>query len=87
LAGIVSLSDVRRTPRDNWEAARVTDIMTRYADLATVGPEDDVEDAMQLLQTREVNQLPVVLEGRSVVGMLTRAGVLRLIDTRLKLGV
>jgi CBS domain-containing protein len=42
---------------------------------------------MQLLQTREVNQLPVVLEGRSVVGMLTRAGVLRLIDTRLKLGV
>jgi Zn-dependent protease/CBS domain-containing protein len=87
LAGIVSLSDVRRTPRDNWEAARVTDIMTRYADLATVGPEDDVEDAMELLQTREVNQLPVVLEGRSVVGMLTRAGVLRLIDTRLKLGV
>ncbi|HET7636720.1 MAG TPA: site-2 protease family protein [Candidatus Limnocylindria bacterium] len=87
LAGIVSLSDVRRVPREHWEAARVTDIMTRYADLATVGPEDQVEDAMQLLQAREVNQLPVVVEGRSVVGLLTRSGLLRLIDTRLKLGI
>jgi len=87
LAGIVSLSDVRRVPRENWDVARVTDIMTRYADLATVGPEDDVEDAMKLLQEREVNQLPVVVDGRSVVGMLTRSGLLRVIDTRLKLGV
>ena len=87
LAGIVSLSDVRRVPRDHWESARVTDIMTRYADLATVGPEDGVESAMELLQAREVNQLPVVVDGRSVVGLLTRSGLLRLIDTRLKLGV
>jgi Zn-dependent protease/CBS domain-containing protein len=87
LAGIVSLSDVRRVPRTDWDVARVTDIMTRYNDLATVGPEDEVEDAMELLQQREVNQLPVVVDGRSVVGLLTRSGVLRLIDTRLKLGV
>jgi Zn-dependent protease/CBS domain-containing protein len=87
LAGIVSLSDVRRVPREQWDVARVTDIMTRYAELATIGPEDQVEDAMQLLQEREVNQLPVVIDGRSVVGLLTRSGVLRLIDTRLKLGV
>jgi Zn-dependent protease len=87
LAGIVSLSDVRRIPRERWETARVTDIMTRYADLAMVGPEDGVEEAMKLLQEREVNQLPVVVDGRSVVGLLTRTGLLRLIDTRLKLGV
>jgi CBS domain-containing protein len=61
--------------------------MTRYADLASVGPEDGVESAMELLQAREVNQLPVVVDGRSVVGLLTRSGLLRLIDTRLKLGV
>jgi hypothetical protein len=35
-----------------------------------------------------VNQLPVVeADGRTVVGLLTRAGILRMIDTRLKLGV
>ncbi len=87
LAGIVSLSDVRRVPREDWDGARVTDIMTRYAELATVRPDEEVEHAMTLLREREVNQLPVVEEGRSVVGLLTRSGVLRLIDTRLKLGI
>jgi len=88
LAGIVTLSDVRRMPRENWEAGRVTDIMTRYADLATIGPDSEVEDALKLLQEREVNQLPVVSdEGRTVVGLLTRAGILRLIEARMRLGV
>ncbi|MGZ8562219.1 MAG: site-2 protease family protein [Candidatus Limnocylindria bacterium] len=88
LAGIVTLSDVRRMPRETWEAARVTDIMTRYADLATIGPEAELEAALKLLQEREVNQLPVVTdEGRTVVGLLTRAGILRLIEARMRLGV
>jgi Zn-dependent protease/CBS domain-containing protein len=88
LAGIVTLSDVRHTPRENWEAARVTDIMTRYADLATIGPDTALEAALKLLQEHEVNQLPVVTdEGRTVVGLLTRAGILRLIEARMRLGV
>jgi CBS domain-containing protein len=88
LAGIVTLSDVRRTARETWESARVTDIMTRYADLATIGPDAGLEAALKLLQEREVNQLPVVTdEGRTAVGLLTRAGILRLIEARLRLGV
>ena len=88
LAGIVTLSDIRRVPRDDWPNRRVTDIMTRHADLVRVGPDDEVESALDLLQQREVNQLPVVDEdGRTVRGLLTRAGILRLVDTRMKLGV
>jgi len=88
LTGIVTLSDVRRLPRENWEAGRVTDIMTRYADLASIAPDAEVEDALKLLQEREVNQLPVVEEGgRTVVGLVTRAGILRLIEARMRLGV
>ncbi|HEX3219133.1 MAG TPA: site-2 protease family protein [Candidatus Limnocylindria bacterium] len=88
LAGIVTLSDVRRVARDDWAAARVTDIMTRYDALARIGPDDKVDKALEVLQEREVNQLPVVeTDGRTVVGLLTRAGIVRLIDTRLKLGV
>jgi CBS domain-containing protein len=88
LAGIVTLSDVRRVPREDWPTARVTDIMTRFADVATVGPDDPVEGALELLQQKEVNQLPVVThEGRTAVGLLTRAGILRMIDARMKLGV
>jgi CBS domain-containing protein len=88
LAGIVTLSDVQRVARDHWPGARVTDVMTRYADLAMVRPEDPLETALELLQKREVNQLPVVDDdGRSVLGLLTRAGILRFVDTRMKLGV
>ena len=88
LAGLVTLTDVRRLAREDWPSARVTDVMTRYSDLETVGPDDPVDRALGVLQQREVNQLPVVTDGgRTVVGLLTRAGILRLIDTRLKLGV
>ena len=87
LAGIVTLTDVQRVPRDAWETTRVTDIMTRFNDLAVVRPDDPLEKALTVLQEREVGQLPVVAQGREAVGLLTRSGILRLIDTRLKLGL
>jgi Zn-dependent protease len=87
LAGVVTLGDVRRVARDEWPSSRVTDIMTRFPDLATVGPEDAVLDALKVLQEREVGQLPVVVDTRTPIGLLTRGGILRLIDTRMKLGV
>jgi Zn-dependent protease/CBS domain-containing protein len=87
LAGIVTLTDVQRLGRDEWESARVTDIMTRFADLVTVGPEDEVEVALKRLQERNIGQMPVMGGTRETVGMLTRASIIRLIDTRLKLGI
>jgi len=88
LAGMVTLGDVKRLPRESWPDARVTDIMTRYDDLATIGPEEPLADALRLLQQREVGQLPVMeSEGRLPVGLVTRRGILRLIEARMKLGV
>jgi len=88
LAGMVTLGDVRRLPRDSWADRRVTDIMTRYGDLATIGPDDPLADALRLIQEREVGQLPVIGdEARQPLGIVTRSGILRLIDARLKLGV
>jgi Zn-dependent protease/CBS domain-containing protein len=88
LAGLVTLSDVRRLPREQWPEARVTDIMTRHADLATIEPDAQLSDALRLIQEREVAQLPVVEnDGRTTVGMVTRRGILRLIDARMKLGL
>jgi Zn-dependent protease len=88
LAGIVTLTDVRRLSREAWEGARVTDIMTRYADLATIRPETPLIDALRLLQERDVGQLPVIEhDGRQPIGLVTRHGILRLIEARSKLGV
>ncbi len=88
LAGIVTLSDVRGLPREDWPGARVTDIMTRYADVATIGPDEPLADALRLIQEREVGQLPVLAgTDRVPVGMVTRRGILRLIEARMKLGL
>lgn len=88
LAGLVTLTDVRRLAREQWPEARVTDIMTRYADLATIDPDAPLADALRVIQEREVGQLPVVdgADRRTPVGLVTRAGILRLIEARMKLG-
>ena len=88
LAGVVTLGDVRRVPREAWADRRVTDIMTRYADLATIGPDEPLADALRLIQEREVGQLPVIGdEARQPLGLVTRRGILRLIEARMKLGL
>ncbi len=88
LAGVVTLGDVRRLPREDWAAARVTDIMTRFTDLATIGPDAPLADALRLIQEKEIGQLPVVDgDERSPVGIVTRRGILRLIEARMKLGM
>ena len=88
LAGIVTLGDVRRLPRESWQGVRVTDIMTRFGDLATIGPDAPMADALRLLQEREIGQLPVVDgDGRNPVGLVTRRGILRLLEARMKLGM
>lgn len=88
LAGLVTLGDVRRVRREDWAAARVTDIMTRYADLATIGPDAPLDDALRILQEREIGQLPVVDgDPRNPIGLVTRRGILRLIEARTKLGM
>jgi Zn-dependent protease len=88
LAGMVTLGDVKRLPRESWPDARVTDIMTRFGDLATIGPDEPLADALRLLQEREVGQLPVMESAdRSPLGIVTRRGILRLIEARMKLGI
>ena len=85
LAGIVSLKDVSRLARDDWPAARVTDIMTRFADLVTIGPDAPMADALHLIQARVVAQLPVIEpDSRVPLGIVTRRGILKLINARMK---
>jgi Zn-dependent protease len=87
LAGIVTLSDVRRVPRETWPDARVTDVMTRFADLVTIRPDAPLVDALRSLQEKEVGQLPVIDDdARMPVGLVTRRGILRLLEARMKLG-
>ncbi len=54
--------------------------------LVTVSPRDDLQKALMLLGEGQFHQLPVV-EDSHLVGMLTRADIIRYLQVREELGV
>lgn len=75
VAGIVTITDVKELPADQWSERSVAEIMTRPP-LKTIGPDAGVEEAMRLLVEQDVNQLLVVSDDR-LVGMISRADIMR----------
>lgn len=76
MLGLVCLEDVRQVPREAWESTLVRDIMTPTTSLDIVSPKDEAVSALKKLAQRDVNQMPVLQDGR-LVGMLRRADIVR----------
>jgi len=85
LVGIVTVTDVRNLPEEEWEERVVGTVMTRMP-LRTVAPEADLAAAVEVMATTGLNQLPVVIDGR-LVGLVSRASVFRLLQVRRELGI
>ncbi len=77
LFGIVTLDDVRKVPRDDWNAVYVREIMTPEDKLVTVTPDEDAADAMDKLMQRDVRQLPVMRSKTEFMGLLRRSDIMR----------
>lgn len=73
LAGIATLTDVKRVPKDEWHLAKVANIMTREP-LYSVTEEADLVQALGLMSDKRVHQL-VVIDGDRLKGLLTRAHI------------
>jgi len=84
-AGLVTLTDIRRLPREEWPTTSVYRAMTPSNRLHTVGPNENLAKVLQIMSVNDVNQLPVVY-GRELVGMLNRGDVLRFIQVRQEIG-
>ena len=82
LQGLVTLSDVTRVPIEQRPMRWVSEIMTRAPDLITLEPDAPLEDGLDILASRDVKQLVVMEEGKPV-GMLTREGVVRVMEVAL----
>jgi Zn-dependent protease/CBS domain-containing protein len=86
IAGLVSLTDVKKLPPDQWPGTPLRAVMTPSAHLVVVTPETSLQEALARLAERDVNQLPVVSEG-SLVGMLSRADVIGFLQIYQDLGI
>jgi Zn-dependent protease/CBS domain-containing protein len=80
LLGIASISDAKKVPQEEWDATPLGRIMTP-APLTTIAPETELSKALELLVGGELNQLPVIRDGM-LVGLLSRADVLRFLQLR-----
>lgn len=76
LVGMISFDDVRRVQREQWPSKRVAELMTGRDRLLTLEADDDSFHALARLSAANVNQMPVLHEGR-LVGLLRREDVLR----------
>jgi Zn-dependent protease/predicted transcriptional regulator len=76
LVGMVCVRDLHKRSRDAWDATTVREIMTPAEQLAIVSPQDDAFDVLALLGQRDLNQLPVVEDGR-LLGLIRREDILK----------
>ncbi|MDP8922243.1 MAG: site-2 protease family protein [Chloroflexota bacterium] len=85
VVGLVTLTDVKRLPVDQWDVNTVGAIMTKPP-LKTIEPRQDLSKALDMLVREDVNQV-LVVENGAVLGLLSRGDVMRFLQMRHDLGL
>lgn len=85
LGGMVALPNIKSVPQQNWDITQVKDIVTPLGKLGVAHPDQDVLSIVQQMSESDVNQVPVVSEGR-VVGLVTHDSLIRFLHTHPEFG-
>ena len=86
LVGMVTLSDVSGVPAEERARVPVAEVMGGRDGLLTVTPDNTLAQAVEKFGERDLEQLPVLDDGR-LVGVVTRADVMRQLQLREALNV
>ena len=76
LEGLVTMTDIKKKSREQWSSVLVSEVMTGAGELKTVGPEDGLNAVIQLMESGDLNQLPVI-SGQKLVGLISRSDLIR----------
>src|SRR5206468_8323786 len=79
--GLISLSDLRRVPEDQWDTTTVYRAMTPSEKMVTATTTTQPLEVLQLMASHNVNQVPI-FEGRQIVGLITRGALIGAIQLR-----
>ncbi len=85
-AGIITPHEVKAVDRARWPYTTAGDVMLSLENLRTVSPELPVADALEMMGREDVNQMPVVQQGK-LAGIISRGHILRVLQTRAELDV
>jgi CBS domain-containing protein len=84
LAGMITLADVRKIERERWPQTTMRQIMQPIEAVPTVPPDTPVQEAMEKMM-RDDREVLVVAEQGTMVGVVSRAHILRLLQVRSEL--
>ena len=82
--GIITPHEINEVPRARWPYTTVADVMRPLDRTRTVGPNTPVTEALEVMASQDLNQLPVV-SGGALAGLISRSHILQLIQTRAEL--
>jgi Zn-dependent protease/predicted transcriptional regulator len=85
-AGIITPHEVKAVERARWPYTTVGDVMHLLESSKTVSPERPLSEALEIMGREDVNQMPVVQQGR-LAGIISRAHILRVLQTRAELDI
>jgi len=78
LEGLLTMTDIKMKSRGQWSSVLVNEVMTKAGELKTVSPEDGLNTVIHLMESGDLNQLPV-MSGQKLVGLISRSELIRYI--------
>ena len=84
--GLVTMKSVRSIPKEKREVETVSQAMVPFEKTVTVGPNASAADALQKIAQQGVGRL-LVTDGDKLLGIVSRADIMRTIRTRQELGI
>jgi Zn-dependent protease/predicted transcriptional regulator len=82
LMGVIDAKAATAVPRCDWRFAHVRDVMQGPEQLTCVAPDDDASVALERLTGENLDQMPVVKDGR-LHGLLWRRDIVRWLELQL----
>lgn len=84
--GIITPHEVKTVDRARWPYTTVGDVMRPLETLRTVSAERPLAEALEMMGREDVNQMPVVQQGK-LAGIISRGHIVRVLQTRAELDV
>ena len=84
LVGLITPNEVKRVDPESWPQTSVQSVMRPISELRTVSPDTPVTQALEVITRDDINQMPVVANGR-LQGIFSRASVLGFLRNRAEL--
>jgi Zn-dependent protease/predicted transcriptional regulator len=85
LVGLMRIEALQSVPREEWSSTSVQAVMIPREKLPWTAPDEPVLSVLERMRSANVDQLAVV-RGDSVVGLVTRDSILRVVQARAELG-